>query len=99
MPELNSPTPNSRRARKPSASSTPSTLRTPDLLHQTDQERDASPDISSEEIARRAFSRWEDSDRSHGRDQEHWFAAEEELRRPSNRPRQGEDVGYADEEV
>jgi hypothetical protein len=38
-------------------------------------------DISAEEIARRAFSRWESSDRSHGRDQEHWFAAEEELRR------------------
>ncbi len=67
------------------------------MLQQTDQQRDASPDISSEEIARRAFSRWEESGRSDGHDQEHWFAAEEEIRRGrrdnrDRRPRQGEDM-------
>lgn len=45
----------------------------------------ASPAASpEEEIARRAYARWETSDRSHGRDQEHWFAAEEELRQGGN---------------
>jgi hypothetical protein len=103
-PESNS-LPLPRRARKSAASST---LRTPELLQQTDQQRDASPDLSSEEIARRAYARWEDSDRSPGRDQEHWYAAEEDLRRSrrgdrdrNRRPRQGEDmgVGDADEET
>ena len=96
MPELN-PSNNSRRQRKPDQ---PATLQRPELLPQTDQERDAPSDISSEEIARRAYSRWEESDRAHGRDQEHWFAAEEELRRPSRRPRPDRDEGrYADEEA
>jgi hypothetical protein len=85
MPEQNAPTPRRNRT------STKTSLGRPELLHQTDQERDAPPDISSEEIARRAFARWEDSDRSHGRDQEHWYAAEEELRR-TRRPRADGDV-------
>lgn len=38
----------------------------------------SSPDET--EIARRAYSRWENSDRSHGRDQDHWFAAEADIR-------------------
>jgi hypothetical protein len=41
------------------------------------------PDFTNEEISRRAYARWENSDRAPGRDQEHWFAAEEELRRAS----------------
>jgi hypothetical protein len=93
MPESNSLP---RRGRKPGTSNNPdrSTLRRPELIEQTDQQHDASPDLSSEEIARRAYAHWEDSDRPHGRDQEHWFAAEEELRRGrgNNRPRQGEDM-------
>jgi hypothetical protein len=98
MPELNPPNPQPRRNRK---STPPSTLQTPERLEQTDQQRDASPDISSEEIARRAYERWEGSDRSDGRDQEHWFAAEEDLRRsrggkPARRPRQGEDMGLSE---
>lgn len=95
--------PLSRPARKSARSVNPPgrpTLKRPELLEQTDQQRDASPDLSSEEIARRAYARWEDSDRSHGRDQEHWFAAEEELRRGrSQRPRQGEDMGSSLDEV
>jgi hypothetical protein len=39
-----------------------------------------SSDVSDDDIARRAYARWEGSDRSPGRDQEHWFAAEQELR-------------------
>src|SRR4051812_17755714 len=88
MAELNPSSP--RRGRK-------TTLRPPELLHQTDQERDAPPDISSEEIARRAYARWEESDRGDGRDQEHWYAAEQELRRsPSRRPREGEDMDVSE---
>lgn len=94
MPDSN---PLPRRSRKPGnpAGSNPhnSTLLRPQMLSQTDQQRDAPSDISSEEIARRAYSRWEDSDRSHGRDQEHWFAAEEDLRRDrTRRRRNGEDA-------
>lgn len=47
----------------------------------------ASPE---EEIARRAYARWESSDRSHGRDQEHWFAAENEYKSASRGDAQDE---------
>jgi hypothetical protein len=36
--------------------------------------------VSREEIAQRAYERWVSSGHSHGQDQEHWFAAENELR-------------------
>lgn len=35
---------------------------------------------SHEEISRRAYQRWENNGRQDGSDQDHWFAAEQELR-------------------
>jgi hypothetical protein len=49
------------------------------------QQAASSLSASDDEIARRAYARWEGSGRDHGRDQEHWFAAEEELRGGSRR--------------
>ena len=55
-------------------------------------------EISQEEIARRAYARWEDSDRTPGRDQEHWFAAEQELGRGNPAPDPGGAAAAPDDE-
>lgn len=36
--------------------------------------------LSAEKIAARAYEIWQANGRPHGRDQEHWFQAERELR-------------------
>jgi len=64
------------------------------------QERLPLAGVDNEEVARRAYARWEESDRSHGRDQEHWFAAENELRQQRAAPEPGpddEDLRESDE--
>lgn len=73
------PSSKSRREREQST-----TLKTPERIQPTDQQNDVPLTPPDEEIARRAYARWESSDRSHGRDQEHWFAAQEELRQGGN---------------
>jgi hypothetical protein len=37
-------------------------------------------ELDSEQVARRAYERFEARGREHGRDQEDWFSAEQELR-------------------
>lgn len=66
---------NPRRSRSPA-----SNFNAASAAPQIDRPKQASSDVSHDEIARRAYSRWEESDRSPGHDQEHWFAAESELR-------------------
>lgn len=78
MQNSNQPSSSPRRGRNAPQASPPASTPSPA------GSQASSAGSSDEEIARRAYARWESSDRSHGRDQEHWFAAEEELRGSRN---------------
>lgn len=45
-----------------------------------------------DDVARRAYQRWEEGGREHGRDQDHWYDAERELRGPGESSPPGEET-------
>jgi hypothetical protein len=84
---MQSPTPHNPSSRNRARSSKPSEEEAALSQGASEAQQQAASSLSAsdEEIARRAYARWEGSGRDHGRDQEHWFAAEEELRGGSRR--------------